>query len=568
MDIKQFGLTASLIEAAKKCMSKEELTGGQKKIDVNKNGKLDKEDFKKLRGEAKIDKDEEDDVESATHEKKEKKKEMKADEGYVSHAQRKAVWASRNDAKESVTTDKEEIKQLDEISSATKASYVAKAKDQIKQSVPFTNKGDEYRALARNFIKKREKGIAKANEAKDPREYGYEGDMALNQLATLIRCGEMIKDMLKPDTDMPEWVQSKITLATDYIQTAADYMYSEMKESKEVGDENSPNLSGSVMEAASAAVRMHRALEKIKQSREASERRAQELLNPKKPEPVKEALDPSEVAGNPKMYDSSTVKKAYYHKSVNASDKESLAKHLDRHHGNKEWRKSVKESFRPMDEPNYNNSIQARQAAADKSSAALSGLVAKKNLKQAEGKKKSQEFINKMVSRVNAAKRIGEGQHNKSNPKNKEVKLDEVSTDGYHAAAINSRKDNILKLMTSMGADKTAKIKVDARNAGLKRLSDRTSAEMKKANSGPQKPTMPSKPPTEAELRGYGKGRYMGDSVEVTDNQISDIPFDGPYSKKKSAIPGKYGIGPSTAKHLARMAMNKQIVKAKKESNK
>jgi hypothetical protein len=71
------------------------------------------------------------------------------------------------------------------------------------------------------------------NEAKDEQEYGYEGDMALNQLATLIRCGEMIKDLLKPDTDMPEWVQSKITLATDYIQTAADYMYSEMKDMKE-----------------------------------------------------------------------------------------------------------------------------------------------------------------------------------------------------------------------------------------------------------------------------------------------------------------------------------------------
>jgi hypothetical protein len=73
------------------------------------------------------------------------------------------------------------------------------------------------------------------SEAKDEQEYGYEGDMALNQLATLTRCAEMIKDMLKPDTDMPEWVQSKITLATDYIQTAADYMYSEMKE--EVKDE-------------------------------------------------------------------------------------------------------------------------------------------------------------------------------------------------------------------------------------------------------------------------------------------------------------------------------------------
>jgi len=67
-------------------------------------------------------------------------------------------------------------------------------------------------------------------EAKDEREYGYEGDMALNQLKTLTRCAEMITDMLKPDTDLPEWVQSKITLATDYIQTAADYLYSEMNE--------------------------------------------------------------------------------------------------------------------------------------------------------------------------------------------------------------------------------------------------------------------------------------------------------------------------------------------------
>jgi hypothetical protein len=67
-------------------------------------------------------------------------------------------------------------------------------------------------------------------EAKDEQEYGYEGDMALNQLATLIRCAEMIKDTLKPDTDLPEWVQSKITLATDYIVTAADYLHSELEE--------------------------------------------------------------------------------------------------------------------------------------------------------------------------------------------------------------------------------------------------------------------------------------------------------------------------------------------------
>jgi hypothetical protein len=82
-------------------------------------------------------------------------------------------------------------------------------------------------------------------EAKDEQEYGYEGDMALNQLATLTRCAEMIKEILKPDTDMPEWVQSKITLATDYIQTAADYMHSEMNEGKSV-DVDKINTAGDV----------------------------------------------------------------------------------------------------------------------------------------------------------------------------------------------------------------------------------------------------------------------------------------------------------------------------------
>jgi len=54
--------------------------------------------------------------------------------------------------------------QLDEISAQLKASYVSGAKKQIKQSLPFTKKTDEYRDIAKNFIAKRQKGIAKANE--------------------------------------------------------------------------------------------------------------------------------------------------------------------------------------------------------------------------------------------------------------------------------------------------------------------------------------------------------------------------------------------------------------------
>ena len=85
------------------------------------------------------------------------------------------------------------------------------------------------------------KEIRKADmkeEAKDPKEYGYEGDMAMNQLQTIMRHAEYLMDMMKPDTDLPEWVQSKITLAADYIQTSCDYMTSEMKEEVEQIDED------------------------------------------------------------------------------------------------------------------------------------------------------------------------------------------------------------------------------------------------------------------------------------------------------------------------------------------
>ena len=95
----------------------------------------------------------------------------------------------------------------------------------------------------------------------------------------------------------------------------------------------------------------------------------------------------------------------------------------------------------------------------------------------------------------------------------------EITTTGYHKAAVKSRMDAAVKVASSMGKDKAAKTKLDARNKGLKRLSDRTSTEMAKANSGPQKPRE-VKTPTDAEQRGYGQGRYMGDSVEHDESLI------------------------------------------------
>jgi hypothetical protein len=61
----------------------------------------------------------------------------------------------------------------------------------------------------------------------DKGEYDYEGDMAMSQLKSVMRNAQKIHDMLSPDTNLPEWVQSKITLAEDYITTAANYLQSE-----------------------------------------------------------------------------------------------------------------------------------------------------------------------------------------------------------------------------------------------------------------------------------------------------------------------------------------------------
>jgi hypothetical protein len=50
--------------------------------------------------------------------------------------------------------------------------------------------------------------------------------MARLQLQTICRNSKDLVDMLSDDENMPEWVQSKITLAQDYISSVRDYLQS------------------------------------------------------------------------------------------------------------------------------------------------------------------------------------------------------------------------------------------------------------------------------------------------------------------------------------------------------
>jgi hypothetical protein len=58
----------------------------------------------------------------------------------------------------------------------------------------------------------------------DKGEYDREGDMAKEQLTTIELAAEELASILSDDENLPEWVQSKITKAMDYVDTARDYM--------------------------------------------------------------------------------------------------------------------------------------------------------------------------------------------------------------------------------------------------------------------------------------------------------------------------------------------------------
>jgi hypothetical protein len=68
----------------------------------------------------------------------------------------------------------------------------------------------------------------------DRGEYGREGDMAKEQMHTIVSAAKELHSILTDEQDLPEWVQSKITKAMDYIDTARDYMLAQQAEGNEV----------------------------------------------------------------------------------------------------------------------------------------------------------------------------------------------------------------------------------------------------------------------------------------------------------------------------------------------
>jgi hypothetical protein len=70
----------------------------------------------------------------------------------------------------------------------------------------------------------RESKALREDDNLDPND---EADMAHTQLMTSIDACEQLSSLIKPGMQLDAWVQSKLTLAAEYLTTVADYMAAE-----------------------------------------------------------------------------------------------------------------------------------------------------------------------------------------------------------------------------------------------------------------------------------------------------------------------------------------------------
>lgn len=67
-------------------------------------------------------------------------------------------------------------------------------------------------------------------------EYDREGDMALDDIDTIESAANELQAIIDADENLPEWVQSKINKAMDYLDTARDYMKAQGNDAEPVAE--------------------------------------------------------------------------------------------------------------------------------------------------------------------------------------------------------------------------------------------------------------------------------------------------------------------------------------------
>jgi len=190
------------------------LSPKQKKIDMNKNGKLDANDFAMLRKGAKPEMDEE----------RSKGTAFDPDTPRVSTPKVGSVERGHKHDIKHTATGRMVTRRTDDQGNSVGADDDSDAdagprgRGRPKGTKNVSSKAKVFQRKSKLMTKEGEDDPAEKGE------YDREGDMALDDIDTIESAANELQSIIDADDNLPEWVQSKINKAMDYLDTARDYM--------------------------------------------------------------------------------------------------------------------------------------------------------------------------------------------------------------------------------------------------------------------------------------------------------------------------------------------------------
>jgi hypothetical protein len=433
--------------------------------------------------------------------------------------------------KEEVSTPPIGVRSLYTKMYAKHGGTASKAKDAQSKAYSEVEKkhGKEVRDSLESYHKKNMNEAVK--DKFDIGEYDQEGDMAKSDLRSILANAKRVHDMLEDDDNLPEWVQSKITKAEDYMSTVANYMEAEMNEEVEL-DEGRPSqrhpLEGheyhrkSDAELVGIAKDAHKAAEAMKSHNTTAENKYRDQAN-----------------------DSATVR--YFRKKSGMPD------WYKKKYGHmKEEVEQLDEKNKPTNPELWSRAVSMAKQKFDVYPSAYANGWAAKWYKSKGGGWRSVNEENYEVTVMHTTKDGEKGEHT-----HKVMNAD----DARHAKNIALQKHE--KMLKTKGVE-------------IRGMGTTTSKVMEQKDDTPFKADKPEKQiATPGKYgAGYSAARHlarmaMQKQIEKQKKPVKeekdDLPFKADKPKKQSVIPGKYGAGYSMARQLARQAMQKQIEKMKKK---
>ena len=465
-----------------------------------------------------------------------------------------------------------------------------------------------------SFLKKHgvNKSVARMkSEEKDEQEYDYEGDMVKSDLRSIMANAQRIIDMVEDNDNLPEWCQSKVTIAEDYISTVANYMTAEMNEAvspaqqaaiansmKEKGYKSKvpKQPKGEYERKVDKYLKKKYAKEEVEQLKEGRPSQRHPLEGHeyhKKSDAELEYIAKDAHKAAEAMKSHNTTAENKYRDQANDS---ATVRYFRKKNGMPEWYKKkyghVKEEVEQLDELSPETLQSYKDKAKDSAEAATAKGDSGKSLKRWTGHMKA---TGKQIEKTTANIR-------KALNREEVEQIDELDKTTLKSYSDKAKEQiGVLKKVSDTLKDKESKAPwergIGVRTKGVTGAEKRMAKEDVEYIDEKNVPTSPekwSKAKAQAKAKfdvypsayanGWAAKKYKemgGGWKSVSEGYFSDKdienqenarnpgmrsprkpqtpPFEGPYKKKPSATPGKFGSGYSTAKHLAKTGMKKAM---------